>query len=443
MNINIQKALKFHKDGNLKDAEILYRKILKADPKLSFVHLNLGVLLFVLSRFNDAELSIRKAIELKPDYPEAYNTLSTVLHKIKKTKEAEACVKKALTLKKDFSEAYINLSYILRESGRLEEAEEIYKKAIKQSSNLSIFLKGYSRNISYMETTKYAVKKLEKLWLEHDDKNNSAIKLPLAIHYFLNGDLNSSRKLVNSYFANISNIKKINNKDGDNYWIWLNYLLDYHEKIEQHDETKFQSNTLYVIGDSHALSSHGIKIKKLKYDFISKCEWIWGCKQWHLQKGHNNKFKYKFEKIISSIPLKSEMLMSVGEIDCRIDEGILVYNKKNPKENINLLIDKTINGYLSYILGAVLPYDHKITIQGIPCPNLDISKINESDLRNLAKLIKKFNNVLKTKSLSFGFDFLDLGVITDNGEGISNKIWHIDQYHISPSGIKEAWQKQF
>jgi len=443
MNINIQKALKFHKDGNLKDAEIFYRKILKSDPKLSFIHLNLGILLFGLGRFNEAELSMMKAIELKPDYPEAYNTLGTVLHKIKKTNEAEACVKKALTLKKDFSEAYINLSYILQESGRLDEADEIYKKSIKQNSNLSIFLKGYSRNISYMETAKYAVKKLEKLCLEYDDKNNSAIKLPLAIHYFLNGDLNNSRKLVNSYFTNTSNIQKIKNKDGDNYWIWLNYLLDYHEKIEQYNETNFQSNTLYVIGDSHALSSYGIKIKKSKNNFLSKCEWIWGCKQWHLQKAHNNKFKYKFEKIISSIPLKSEILMSVGEIDCRINEGILFYNKKNPKEDINLLIEKTINGYLSYIVDTVLPYDHKITIQGIPCPNLDKSKINELDILNLAKLIKKFNKVLKTKSMSFGFDFLDLGVITDNGEGISNRIWHIDQYHISPSGIKEAWQKQF
>tara|TARA_E500000178_G_C16889603_1_gene692936 strand:+ start:185 stop:388 length:204 start_codon:yes stop_codon:yes gene_type:complete len=35
VNINIQKALKFHKDGKLKNAEILYRKILKADPKQS------------------------------------------------------------------------------------------------------------------------------------------------------------------------------------------------------------------------------------------------------------------------------------------------------------------------------------------------------------------------------------------------------------------------
>ena len=65
-----------------------------------------------------------------------------------------------------------------------------------------------------METAKYAVKKLEKLCLEYDDKNNSAIKLPLAIHYFLNGDLNNSKKLVNSYFANPSNIQKIKNKDG-------------------------------------------------------------------------------------------------------------------------------------------------------------------------------------------------------------------------------------
>ena len=53
------------------------------------------------------------------------------------------------------------------------------------------------------------------------------------------------------------------------------------------------------------------------------------------------------------------------------------------------------------------------------------------------------NIVLKDKSTEIGFGFLDVYKLTDRGDGISNQSWHIDEYHLSPEGIMEAWHMHF
>ena len=37
-------------------------------------------------------------------------------------------------------------------------------------------------------------------------------------------------------------------------------------------------------------------------------------------------------------------------------------------------------------------------------------------------------------------DLLDIYELTNRGDGISNEVWHIDDFHISPDGILEAWK---
>jgi hypothetical protein len=89
------------------------------------------------------------------------------------------------------------------------------------------------------------------------------------------------------------------------------------------------------------------------------------------------------------------------------------------------------------------PYSFKITIQGVPCPNINFNSDNDKDIFNLIKLIQEFNFILKKQALFFGFNFLDLHKLTDRGDGFSNAKWHLDQYHMSPIGMQEAWRSCF
>jgi hypothetical protein len=64
---------------------------------------------------------------------------------------------------------------------------------------------------------------------------------------------------------------------------------------------------------------------------------------------------------------------------------------------------------------------------------------NKEDFSNFIDLTKEFNVILKKQSHFYGFNFLDLHKLTDRGDGFSNGKWHIDQYHLSPAGMQEAW----
>ena len=134
-------------------------------------------------------------------------------------------------------------------------------------------------------------------------------------------------------------------------------------------------------------------------------------------------------------------MLSIGEIDCRIDDGILKHIKKNPSINQSALIKLTIENYLTYVYNKTIIKANHVVIQGVPCPNIDPAKVEEKDISILVDLIKEFNYELGNKSKKIGFEFLDLHTLTDRGDGYSNGIWHIDEYHLSPAGMLEAWKK--
>jgi hypothetical protein len=76
------------------------------------------------------------------------------------------------------------------------------------------------------------------------------------------------------------------------------------------------------------LSSHCniVEINNLKY--VCRSNWIVGCKQWHLGNSFENEYKYKFRKIINSITSSHNILLAIGEIDFRVDDGILKHARK-------------------------------------------------------------------------------------------------------------------
>jgi tetratricopeptide (TPR) repeat protein len=460
--------------GRLDEAEASYTKAIELKPDLAEAYNNLGISLHELGRLEEAEASLSQAIELKPDYAEAQNNLGNTLQELGKLDEAEASYTQAISFKSDYAEAHSNLGITLKELGRLDEAEASLKLAIalkpnyaEAHSNLGIMLQelgrlkeaetshkqaialnekeprfflNYSRCITFSQTAYSANLKLKKLWAESIEEIGIEVKLPLAIHKFLTDDLIGSRQLLLSHCASLSGCQKLELNNGNNYWGWLRFLLDWHDENYDVELLTPPQKTLYVIGDSHSMSYHNVALKTSRGNFLGKCEWIWGCKQFHLGRQGKNHYKYKFEETIGSLPLESNILLSIGEIDCRLDEGILAYCKKNPERKIQQVVNNTVSDYLDYILEKSLAYRHEVTIQGIPCPNIDRATFQNQEIGELVDLVQKFNKELKAKSMSQGCDFLNLNQITNDGRGFSNGLWHADAYHITPSGIQEAWR---
>jgi len=140
MDVNkaIQLALENHKAGNLRQAELMYRNILKKQPNnVDALHL-LGVLLHQLGDYASAIKYIRKALKLDAGFAEAYNNLGNVMRDKGLNDEAETCYQKAIQLNPIFAEAYTNLGVARREKGQIDKAVICYQKAIQLNPNFAV-----------------------------------------------------------------------------------------------------------------------------------------------------------------------------------------------------------------------------------------------------------------------------------------------------------------
>ena len=426
--------------NRLDEAELNYKKVIKLKPDFAAAYNNLGNMLKDLNRLDEAELNYQKAIELKPDFAVVYNNFGVIRYKLNRLNEAELNYQKAIKLKPGFAAAYNNLGNTLKDLGRLDEAELNYQKAIEFEPKEAEFLLNLSIVHYYLNKLDMAISELEQLLTmkNYDCKLKATINL--AIFNFLKGEKIKSKK----YLLKSSNVIEKSTKDFNNfkeYHHYLSKILDWHEEGSLKSSDTVTDKKLYVIGESHSLVSHGLRIVKSESNFLCKSFLIMGCKQWHLANPNRNQYKVKFESVISSLPKSSEILLSIGEIDCRLNEGIIEHHNKNPNKKKIDLINITINDYLDYIHKINNLYDHQLTVQGVPCPNINIKDIPIKKIEELVVLIGKFNSVLKKKSVEIGFSFLDVYKLSNRGDGLSNKIWHLDNYHLSPDAMKEAWNK--
>ena len=160
----LESALRHHQAGEFEEAEKLYRRVLKSEPKhpdalhllgvvshqvgrhdkavkyiqraiesrpMATFHSNLGLAYHALGKFDQAIDSYRRACKLSPNMAEVQNNLSNALREKNRLEEAEACYRQAVELKPDYAEAHNNLGNALKNQDRLDEAVNSYQRALK------------------------------------------------------------------------------------------------------------------------------------------------------------------------------------------------------------------------------------------------------------------------------------------------------------------------
>ena len=426
--------------SRLDEALASYTQAIKLKPDFAEAHSNLGNTLQELGKFDEALASCTRAVALKPDLAEAHSNLGNTLKELGRLDEALASQKKAISLKPRFAEAHYNLGNTLKELGRLADAKASYNQAIALKPDYTEAMLNLSITQSYLNDLEAEIVSLKNLLKVDSEDYGLRASVNLAICKFLQGDFTESKK----YLLTATKIQEKTSlvfKNGKIYWRYLSNILKWHEDKYFGVKKGKNHKNLYVVGESHCLASHQLNIQNLGVNFFCSAKLIKGCKQWHLGNACKNQYKNQFETIFFSLPKQSYVLVAIGEIDCRLDTGIIVYKKKFPEKQIKEIISKTIENYLNYIVNNNSDHHHNVIIQGVPCPNLDISKHSEKDIRQLVEVIKIFNYELKMQSNEKGFGFLDTYQLTNKGDGMSNGSWHIDENHLSPEGMIEAWRR--
>jgi len=123
-------AVQRHMGGDLAGAEVIYRRLLQAQPTNTSTLINLAILLKDRGQLNEAERVLRRAVKRTPDYADAHNNLGTVLAAQGRPKEAIESYRLAIKLRDDYADAYANLGSALRMIGEVDEAVTNLEKAI-------------------------------------------------------------------------------------------------------------------------------------------------------------------------------------------------------------------------------------------------------------------------------------------------------------------------
>lgn len=161
----LQKAIELHQQGNLDEAETIYRQLLETAPenakimhflamiavakgafdtaidllyeaisldkKSAPLYFNLGMALQGKGYYNEAVEQYKKAIKYDESFaPEAYNNIGNAFKVLGDTTKAKEAYLKAISSDENAFYAYNGLGLLLREQGKADEAMEAFQKAI-------------------------------------------------------------------------------------------------------------------------------------------------------------------------------------------------------------------------------------------------------------------------------------------------------------------------
>ena len=429
----------FRKTDRLREAEENFKTAVKIQPEYAAPYSNLGVTLKDLSRLDEAKETLLHARKLDPKSPDIHFNLGVVFYELRMLGEAEQNYQKAVSLNPNYRKAYNNLGITFHKQGKLEKAEKSFKRALLLNSNCVEGLWNLAITLDYKNSKKDEIEILNQVRKVDPHEDGLRATINLAIHQYTESNFSKSKELI-CKSSEILNKTSPRFKSEQIYQDYLSRLIDWHECNNTQVSGDNTNDNIFVIGESHSLANHALTFKLSGSRYLCKALLIKGVKQWDLGNSFENEYKRKFEMLFSSLPQKSTVLLTIGEIDCRLDEGIIKHLKKNKNKDMQGLVATTIENYLQYVLRLNSEYNHDLIFQGVPCPNLQSINYNEVEIEALIKLTTEFNEHLKMTLDERGLKFLDVHKMTNRGDGWSNSVWHVDDYHLSPKGVLEAWQ---
>ena len=124
-------ALAHHAAGRIREAAVLYKQVVAADPTHAQALHHLGVIAHGAGHHTDGARLISVALALQPDWADAHVNLGLVLHAMGRHESAVDSYRRAIALSPQLAAAYNNLGNALQAVGRLDEAMASYRRAVE------------------------------------------------------------------------------------------------------------------------------------------------------------------------------------------------------------------------------------------------------------------------------------------------------------------------
>jgi lysophospholipase L1-like esterase len=125
------------------------------------------------------------------------------------------------------------------------------------------------------------------------------------------------------------------------------------------------------------------------------------------------------------------LLLSFGEIDCRLDEGFLPAQQKRGGR-LEAMVEETVCAYLDFLLQAASQYNHRLFVMNVPAPVFNDQHSAESNGQR-AELIRLFNQTLEQQARSRALSLIDVHTASVGANGFANGEHHLDGIHLGPT----------
>ncbi|MEG5060583.1 tetratricopeptide repeat protein [Microcoleus sp. A2-C5] len=135
--LGLRTANDLYGQGNLVNAEVLYRQIIARYPKQADVYYKLGSLLSGQGKMSDAIVQFQKAIEVNPQHAKAHNDLGVAMASLGKLPEAIVLWRQAVKINSQYPDALNNLGVGLYQQGAKEDQAEAVA-SLKKAKELFI-----------------------------------------------------------------------------------------------------------------------------------------------------------------------------------------------------------------------------------------------------------------------------------------------------------------
>lgn len=177
-----QKAQQLFQKGKLKQAQALYEKLCKENPRDAESFYMLGSVFGQQRKFSAAEKQFKRTLELQPDALVAHCGLGAALKEMGRFNEAEQAFQSALKLKPDHVDVQLELAGIFLLQGKTEEAENLLQAILKIQPHSATALEGMGEICHLRRHLQQAIDYYQRA-LEIEPKRTSALnRLGFVLH---------------------------------------------------------------------------------------------------------------------------------------------------------------------------------------------------------------------------------------------------------------------
>lgn len=133
----LQQGLDVHAEGDLDQAESLYRRALEENDKNQYAYYNLALVEQTTGRPQDAEEHYRLALAIDPNLGSALYNLAILRTQAEAFDEAVELYERAISVEPDNAAAHLNLGFLQTQLGREDEALSHLGTALRLDPDLA------------------------------------------------------------------------------------------------------------------------------------------------------------------------------------------------------------------------------------------------------------------------------------------------------------------